>query len=154
MTMFKKIISSIAAVCAICGTLTIGASANGISANATSAATEKVAFNFNDTYQKYMAFFTDTTTRYASSQKFTTTITTFSGPRYNATAAVYAPASSAGAYSKNAAISGTGTYSADYIYYSSTSTESRPVVMGIGFDARETAGTTFKIAGTFYPNGK
>lgn len=153
MTSLKKTISSIMAVCAICSALTIGASADMISTDAVASTTgTTVSFNFNRTYQPYMAFFTGTTTRYASYPKFKTTITTITGPRYTSKAAVYAPASDAGPYSSYALIRGTGTYSADYIYYSPTSTENRPVVMGIGFDTRETSGTTFKIVGKFYPN--
>ncbi len=154
MTSFKKAVSSIIAVFAVCGALTVGAFANTIdtyiptSTNATS-----ISYNFDKVYQEYMLFSTDSTTRTASSAKFTTKVTTFSGPKYSASAAVYAPASSAGAYSYSASISGTGTFSANYIYSSSGSTESRPVVMGISFDSRETPGSTFKIAGTFYPNG-
>ncbi len=146
-----KAISSIAVACAACGALTIGISASAATIG-TKAATS-LSYSFNETYQEYASFFTGSTTRTASSKDFSTKVTTFSGPKYSATGAVYAPNSSAGAYSYSATIDGKGTFSADYIYYSASSTETRPVVLGISFDSRETPGSTFKISGTFYPNG-
>lgn len=151
MTAFKKVISSIVVACAACGVLTVGAFASTTSTKASTSTA--LSYSFNQTYQEYESFFTNSTTRTASSEEFTTKVTTFSGPKYSATGAVYAPASSGSAYSYTASISGKGTYSANYIYYSSSSTDTRPVVLGISFDTRETPGSTFKIAGTFYPNG-
>lgn len=153
MASLRKAISSIAVACAACGALTIGTFASASTVDTKAATSIALSYRFNEPYQEYAAFFTDSTTRTASGEEFTTKVTTFSGPRYSATAAVYAPASSAGAYSYSASISGKGTYSANYIYYSASSTETRPVVLGIGFDTRETPGSKFKIAGTFYPNG-
>lgn len=154
MTSFKKVISSLIAACAVCGTLTVGAFASAANTNSTTSTTavNSLRYSFNEVYQEYMAFITDPITRYASSESFDTTVTTFSGPRYSASAAAL-PYGSEGAYSYSATIRGTGTYSAKYYYYSASSTEGREEVLGIGFDTRETPGSRFQISGTFYPNG-
>lgn len=155
MASFKKAISSVVAACAVCGVLATCAfaSATGTNAVASTDAVNSVSYDFSEVYQEYMGFFTDPTLRYASSKDFDTTVSVFRGPNYPANVAVYQYASDAGAYSYTATVNGTGTYSANYYYYSTGSTESRDVVLGIGFDTRETPGARFKITGVFYPNG-
>lgn len=156
MTSFKKAVSSVAVACVACGVLTLGAFASTTNANAATStkAVNSLTYEFNGVYQEYTGLVTDPITRYASSKAFTTTVTTFRGPKYPARATALPYASDAGAYSYTAYISDVGTYSANYIYYSPSSTESREEVMGLGFDSRETPGSRLKVVGTFYPNGK
>lgn len=155
MTSFKKVVSSVAVACAACGVLTLGAFASTTNASAaiSTRAVNSLSYEFNGVYQEYAGVITDPIIRYASSKEFTTTVTTFRGPKYSAMATAL-PYASEGSYSYTAYIPDVGTYSADYYYYSANSTESREEVMGLGFDTRETPGSRFKVVGTFYPNGK
>lgn len=153
MKSIKKVVSSVIACCAICGALATGAFASSIPETSVTAGSTTTyrSFSFNQTYQEYAAFISDSITRYVNFPRFKANITTLSGPSYPCEAVVVPPASG-GCYSNAISFSTTGTYYGDYFYYSPSGTESRPVALAIGFDSRETPGTTFNITGKFYPN--
>ena len=105
MKSIKKIVFSVIACCAVCGTLATGAFATAIteaSVKAGSTTTYR-SFNFNQSYQEYTPFVSKSITRYANYPSFKAKITTFSGPSYACDAVVVPPASE-GCYSNYTSI--------------------------------------------------